>query len=706
MMQQRLRTRVTAIIGVTLASALLAYGLSFLSFTRRVELASWDLRVKLTKRSAPNQPITVIEIDQTTLERLSQDTGTSWPLPRQLYAPVLRYFQRANAKVVAFDLLFTEPSSYGVADDRMFIESHPGPAKIVHAAVAGRNDDAPGEAELTPTLKSRAEALTREGWFGALDWAHPKLGYRKVLTPEEEFQAASAQVGNVTEPADLDGTYRHAEIGRMLGGVPLLSFAFAIHKAGNPEASYEWLRRYQDDDGWLIPRFRERMSMYGQLNLLSIIENIAKIEQGQPPAIDPKMFEGAYILIGATAPGLLDLRPTSVDPLLPGVYYHAVILDNILRREFVSVLPYSFGVVALVLLTGAVAALTITAAHVLTLCGASVGLCAAWAAACVLGAGSGWWLPLTMPLLGGAFAAFGGLGYRYGVEGRAHRFVRRAFGQYVGQDVIEQILKDPSKLQLGGERRELSVFFSDLAGFTSLSEKLDPHALVQLLNEYLSAMTDVILSKSGTLDKYVGDAIVCFWNAPIDVERHAAAAVGAGLECTELLQRMQSTFQAKYGVDLGMRIGVFTGEATVGNFGSTLRFDYTAIGDVVNIASRLEGANKFFGTTMLVGARTRQLSGEEHFFRPVGKLILVGKGEPVEAFEPIAPSRLERDESSLRRFCTAYGLLSEGDLQGALKVFESLSLSDKIVRRYVERLRTADKGLPPESYLIWKLDEK
>ncbi len=218
----------------------------------------------------------------------------------------------------------------------------------------------------------------------------------------------------------------------------------------------------------------------------------------------------------------------------------------------------------------------------------------------------GTWLPLVVQEAAVSLSLLGALAVNYATEGKQKRFIKNAFRQYLSPDVIEQLIAHPERLKLGGERRTLSIFFSDLQGFTAISEGLDPEALTALLNEYLSAMTDILHEEGGTVDKYVGDAIIAFWNAPLDQPDHAERAARAALRCQEKLSEMRPDFRERIGKDLYMRIGLNTGFAVVGNMGSRSRFDYTVLGDAVNLASRLEGINKQFGTFILSSEALRK----------------------------------------------------------------------------------------------------
>ncbi|MBI4345488.1 MAG: adenylate/guanylate cyclase domain-containing protein, partial [Elusimicrobia bacterium] len=223
--------------------------------------------------------------------------------------------------------------------------------------------------------------------------------------------------------------------------------------------------------------------------------------------------------------------------------------------------------------------------------------------------------------------------YNYVVEGRERRYIKRAFGLYLSPEVVDRIADDPKSLKLAGERREISLFFSDIEGFTTLSETLEPERLAAVMNEYLTAMTDIILESGGTLDKYIGDAIMAFWNAPLDCSDHAVRACRAALLNQEKMAELRLRFKAQGLPPLRVRIGLNTGLASVGNMGSTKRFSYTAMGDEVNLASRLEGVNKQYGTFILLSENTRRLAADAIETRELDFIKVKGKNKPMRVYE-------------------------------------------------------------------------
>ena len=297
----------------------------------------------------------------------------------------------------------------------------------------------------------------------------------------------------------------------------------------------------------------------------------------------------------------------------------------------------------------------------------------------------GYWLPLVIPQIAVMTAITLSLVVNFATEGIQRQFIKSAFQQYLNPAVIDQIIAHPEKLALGGERRELSIFFSDLQGFTSISEALDPETLTALLNDYLSAMTDIIHEENGTVDKYEGDAIIAFWNAPLDVPDHACRAVNAALRCQEKLAELRPQYLARTGKEFYMRIGVNTGYAVVGNMGSKDRFDYTMLGDSVNLAARLEGVNKQFGTYSMVSAETRKQAADKFSFRELARVAVVGKKEAVTVYEPFRSDVYNENKEVLVIFQNGLQLFYKGQFDAARDVFLSIASRDPAAAKYAEK---------------------
>ncbi|BBL70618.1 response regulator [Methylogaea oryzae] len=282
---------------------------------------------------------------------------------------------------------------------------------------------------------------------------------------------------------------------------------------------------------------------------------------------------------------------------------------------------------------------------------------------------------------------------------RQKQLVTDALSQYVSHAVVEQIMADPSRLRLGGERKTLTMLFSDLEGFSTLAERLEPEALTALLNDYLSEMTDIILDEGGTLDKYEGDAIIAFWNAPLDQPDHAVRACRAALRCQARLAEKAGDYQAKAGSALKARIGLHTGEVVVGNMGSRWRFDYSMLGDAANLAARLESANKAFGTSVLMSDATWSATGDAFPGREVGMATVPGRTTPVKIHELLA-----RDDATGSAAYQAALALCRQDRWAEAEAAFAASPHDPLCRAYAGRCRqaAADGGWDG----VWRLERK
>jgi adenylate cyclase len=295
-------------------------------------------------------------------------------------------------------------------------------------------------------------------------------------------------------------------------------------------------------------------------------------------------------------------------------------------------------------------------------------------------------LPLFEPMLAAAAALVLTVAFRLIVTDKDKRFLRRTFALYLAPAVIERMVDANKMPELGGEMRDVTVYFSDVAGFSSFSERMTPAELVALMNSYLSAMTDIVEEHGGFVDKYIGDAIVAIFGAPLVTSSHATDAVRAALRCSERLEEFNR--QAPPGQPmLGQRIGLNSGPALVGNIGSHRRFNYTVMGDVVNLASRLEGANKYFGTPIMAAQSTVELTGDTFKWREIDSIRVKGRSKPVSIFEPIAEAAKETSEQTARLAAYSKGLASwrARDFAGATQWFTSVADADRPSALFLER---------------------
>ncbi len=463
-----------------------------------------------------------------------------------------------------------------------------------------------------------------------------------------------------------------------------------------------------ESSGQMIIRYYGKKGTYDSYSIAAIINSFAQMQEGNQPQIPPEEFRGKTVFIGGSAPGLLDLRPTPFSPVCPGVEILATALDNLVHKDFVrtTALP------TLLLFLASLSFITSVGTSLLKKIWMTVPfgvfcLALTGGAAC-LAFVSGYWLEFVAPVFVVAMAFTSSMVLNYSIEGRQKRFIKNAFRHYLSPDVIERVLENPSLLRLGGEKRMISSFFSDVAGFTSISEGLTPEGLVNLLNDFLSEMTEIILSTGGTLDKYEGDAIISFWNAPLDQPDHAVRACRAALECQKRLAELRPVFLKNYGHELFMRIGVNSGPAVVGNMGSHRRFDYTAMGDTVNLASRLEGACKQYGIPILVGESTYRMAKDIILAREVDLIRVVGKTKPERVYQvmgeksQVHPETLERVEN----FHRALELYRKRNWEEALELFEK-DKDDRLADVYILRIQNFRREPPPEEWTgVYELKTK
>jgi adenylate cyclase len=372
---------------------------------------------------------------------------------------------------------------------------------------------------------------------------------------------------------------------------------------------------------------------------------------------------------------------------IDGVFVHVAAVNNLLRRNALVELGRTTTGLIAIAMAAVVALVALVLAPPLAFL-SFLGLALAWTATAAIGLDHALALPLLQPLFAGIIALAAAIAFRLIVSDKDKRFLRRSFALYLAPAVIERMLASNKPPALGGETRIVTVFFSDIAGFSTFSETMTPADLVALMNTYLSAMTDIIEEQGGFVDKYIGDAIVAVFGAPGDDPGHAANAVTAALRCEERLSELNRSKAAFKGQTLGQRIGLHSGEALLGNIGSRRRFNYTVIGDTVNLASRLEGANKYFGTSILASQATMMLAGTQFSWREIDAIRVKGRLQPVAVYEPLGDAGHETET----QFATAY---AEGlarwrarDFAAAVDCFARFSEVDRAAASFLERARS------------------
>mgnify|MGYP000873122575 CR=1 FL=1 len=678
------------------------------------EAPTWAWRAKhFSQRESPSPRVKLILLDQQSLDWAQDVQGWGWPWPRVVYGVISAFCKRAGAHVLCLDMLYTESSNLGVPDDEEMGRGLEAGVPSVLAVMPGGNQETWPDGLPHPNLKVDLPTLSETP---------------NMLFPVTEVAVGAAGFGHVAGSPDADSVFRRIEPFRKFDGVPIPSLGLAAWLpttspaatdsntvAASPvemptiSTSKGQLRIGDkviplDRHGNAILRFRGRDGLPDANSAAAIIQSELRIQDGNEPTIPPESFKDCYVFFGCSAPGLLDLRPTPVNPKSPGVALHTTFLDNLLTDSFIAESSASM-VIPGVLVAALAAAISLTYGGKWWQAGplALIWLGAPLAVGFAAYARGQWW-PVVAQASGAALGMVGALAANYWTEGRQKAFIKQAFRHYLSGDVIEKIIRDPKHLQLGGEKRELTIMFTDLAGFSTFSEKLGPVELTALLNDYLTEMTDIIMEEGGTLDKYEGDAIIAFWNAPLGQPDHAIRACRAAMRCQRRLAELRGAFQQRTGATLRMRVGLNTGDVVVGNMGSRKRFNYTILGDAANLASRLEGANKAFGTETMVSASTWRQASSEFRGRKLADLRVVGRKTAVEVFELTgfaadpAPTGLETFADGLARF-------RKGDFARAQAVFEQLP-DDPAARSYVQRCANLAAHPPAPWDGVWNLTEK
>ncbi|MBW1799112.1 MAG: adenylate/guanylate cyclase domain-containing protein [Deltaproteobacteria bacterium] len=699
---------------IGLAIGLLALGIWALGWLETWEARTWDWRVSLlAEPGEATKDIRLILLDQNSLDWALKENGLTWPWPREMYGAIAAFCRRSGARSLGFDVLFTEPSVYGVEDDARFASQLKAFGRSANSVFLGQ-DTGKGKTwpDHTPPNRFRMGGIT--AWKASKK--APKIEFPRATLPVPGIAKNSAVLCNVHAKPDADGIYRRVNLFNVFDGNILPSMGLGTYVAANPEITGHITPGQLvidgrpvpiDDEGRAVLRYRGPSQTHKAYSAAAVIQSEINLRSGEsPPVMDTDTFRDKYVLFGFTAPGLYDLRSSPVGGVYPGVEIQATMLDNFLSGDVIEDFPIGMTITLVLFLSLLCAFLASFYSSPVGNVAVSIVFLGLPVFIVLLSYIKGLWLPLVVMEVAMAGTLAVTLMVNYITEGRQKRFIKNAFRQYLSPAVIDQLIKHPERLKLGGERRTLSIFFSDLQGFTSISEGLSPEDLTSLLNDYLSAMTDIIHEEGGTVDKYEGDAIIAFWNAPLEVAGHADRAVRAALRCQFKLAEMRPAYRERMGKDMLMRIGINTGPAVVGNMGSHTRFDYTMMGDAVNLAARLEGINKAFGTFTLISQSTRDIIGNEFSVRETARVAVMGRKEPVTIYEPMYPGEYDDRRAVLEKFHFGLHQFYEGQFQQALDIFSSLADQDPPSAAYAEKCGEYMDSIPEDWKGVWVMTTK
>ena len=643
----------------------------------------YDHRMNFASRfTYPSDDICFIGVDQRSIDSALKEFGYSWPWPRSAYAKIIDYLSEGNADSIAFDVLFTEPSVYGKEDDESF-------------AVSSKNSD-----------------MTIQAMFVSPE-------NEKALFPIPQIKNSASLIGNITSSKDSDDIIRRVRVSRQFDGkeYPFLAFAPLLLGENSVEDGINEIKSNIPlrKDGTVLLRYNGSIDRYAHYSAYDILKSYDDYLNGKEPLIPPENFEGSIVFFLLYAPGLYDICATPVSKVYPGSGVHITALDNYLQNNFIKEIPKPLSIfylffcsflasfLILILKRQSSYKLNLFFSCIFTVLGPVLIIFLGYALFC-----KSIFIQIASPVFCFLFSLLEALFYSYATEGRQRRFIKTAFNQYLSPAVINELLKNPSKLTLGGEKRRISIFFSDVQSFTSISEHLDPEELTDLLNKYLSRMSNIILKNGGTIDKYEGDAIIAFWNAPCDIVNHERKIVETAVECQIMLKNLEDEFVKLAGRPLYTRIGLNTGYAVVGNMGSDRRFDYTMFGDSVNLASRLEGINKAFGTYTICSEETcvnAIKQGCDFYFRKLSDVKVVGKNQAVAVFEPVQKEYYEENKIIFENFEKARKLFEKGEFILAKKLFD-LNKTDGASRKFSEKCSFFIEN-PPSSWSgVWEASSK
>jgi adenylate cyclase len=669
-----------------------------IDFFYAIDLKLKDVRFRTRGEIKPDSRVVIVAVDEKSVKEIGR-----WPWDRKIIARLIENLEFYGAKSVALDIVFSEPSNK--ASDKALADSMNKGNNVI-AGYFFRQDEggqSPVSSELLQPSKIKilkiAENVTEV----------PIIAYPVVETNIPVISNASASAGFFNIIPDKDGNIRTANLLMLYDGevYPSLALSALRHNLGNEivldiaiygvDGLLIGDRRIPVDESG-----RLTLNYYGKQGIFKTIPATDVINK----RLNKDALKDAIVFIGATEIGISDVRVTPLDPVLPGVEIHATVASNVLQNNFlirdgrVMTLEIAFILFFPVLLSILSSLVRRTIISLIFFSGVmAVYLYVNY----ILFASYFLNIGIIFPIISIGMAYLGFEAYRNLIEERQGRFLKKAFTNYVSPDLVGEIMKNPDMLKLGGEKKEITVLFSDIRGFTTVSEKLTPESLVLLLNHYLGPMTDIVLQHRGTLDKYIGDAIMALYNAPLNLENHSFAACHTAMDMIAKLKELNNEFKEKGLPEINIGIGINTGYAIVGNMGTDVRFDYTAIGDTINLASRLEGMNKVYKTHIVVSEfvinHLRSFesgsTGTDTFrFRELDVIKVKGKDKPVTIYE-LLPNM---DETLKKKFEDALKLYKQQQFKDALNIFESLvvEFKDNPSSIFAERCSEFIKN-PPEA---------
>lgn len=673
----RFGQQTAVVVGIGSIAALCAAGLGQIDFVRRVENVSYDWRVAQTAQPVDSEsPVLIVDINESSIRALEPLVGR-WPWPRMVHAAAIDYMRAGGARVVAFDILFGERERFsetfingrsvsGEESDRALVDAVRDAGNVVllagstYEGLVGTDDAGAVILESIPGPRYQIGS----GWYTRPD----------LQLPFDELVVGARAIGHdllIRDPGS-DFARRMVPFIDVHGhAVPSLGLSAAMAFLDVPPAAVEG-----DDDTLRIgaarmPITSERRgategirqtllrfqrpvsgrdnvtSMFPGVSYFDVLLSADQLASGEAPAVPPSAFADKLVFVGASAAGTFDRYLTPFGGGAGGVELHATLAQNVLDNAFMRRAPSVVDGVVTLLAALAASAMSVLLPLLWAVIGVVVLVAVVgWGVTALVGQGV--WMAAVVPGLAVALASFGGIAWRYFVEGREKRHVRELFGRYVSKDVIEALMADPAGARLGGQRREMTVLFSDIRGFTAASEVGTPEDVVAQLNEYFAEMVEVLFRHQGTLDKFVGDMVMGLFGAPLRDPHHADHAVAAALDMAGTLDRLNARWKMEGRPVLDIGIGINTGEMIAGNIGAESIMSYTVIGDAVNLGARLESLNKDYGTRILISDATRARLTTPVRTREIGPVVVKGRTKAVVVHEVVGVGRDPGEDGAIR----------------------------------------------------------
>jgi len=679
------RTRKNFVRGAVLAAVATAGLMMVLAWKHAfdwLEDDAYDARMSLSAKPNTGDPdIVILDMDNPSFDAL-KDTFGRWPFTRVIWSQAVKYISRGEPRAIVFDIMFGGPDSDfqkpegnntvtipGKIIDQNFADNMKAAGNVVIGFTMNKNkpgqggqmdviDPAPLEAKWVLLDADSVTAVKGRGMlWDATD--HP-LNYA-LNTPFPLLAQAAAGLGSTNADLDDDGKIRHVQLELVVGSRAYDSLSLRTVRL---------IERQQDSTRWVAHGFRLNQKSsaipldandnlllrwhgnrnsgncikgdctpgnfpYVRIPYWNIICSIQPSMCGKNiEKYPPDFFHNKIVIIGASAVGSFENHPTPLGDTVPGFIDHATAIDNLLHGEAIRPAPSwvqpvlivfmaASGVFILIFVRSTSADVAVAVAVIALYLGISYGLFARW----------NFWLPTAAPLVTLVISYFSSGAVRFATTGRELRRTRGTLDRYISPQLVGYVLNHIEEINLAGEKRELTIFFSDVRNFTTLTEQSDPVELIALLNEYLTAMTEIIFKYDGIVDKFIGDGILAYWGAFTPGKNHALLAAKASLEMIRRLEELNKQWQAAGRKPIAIGIGLNTGDVIFGNVGSGKKIEFTVIGDPVNLASRLEGLNKEFGTSIIISEQTRARLGDSAIVRALGGVKVKGKTIETAVYE-------------------------------------------------------------------------